>query len=45
MLSHPIPFPRRRTLGALAALCLGVVVFTYLLTLAIALFCLSLPGC
>ncbi len=43
MLSHPIPFPRRRALGALAALSLGVVVFTYLLTLAIALFCLSLP--
>ena len=43
MLLHPIPFPRRRTLGALAALSLGVVVFTYLLTLAIALLCLWLP--
>ena len=43
MLSHPIPFPRRRALGALAVLSLAVVVFSYLLTLAIALLCLGMP--
>ena len=43
MLTHPIPFPRRRALGALAVLALAVVVFSYLLTLTIALFCLSGP--
>lgn len=43
MLSSPIPFPRRKALGKLAALCLGVLVFSYLLTFAIALSCLALP--
>ena len=41
--AQPTPFPRCRALGVLAALCLAVLVFSYLLTFAIAVVCLGLP--
>jgi len=41
---RPVSFPRRRSLGALALLCFAVLIFSYLLSLTIALACLAMPA-